>query len=206
MQETHSTKDREKQWQKEREDMSFWNSGPTHQTAGIASLFSENVQGKAQNIKNDNTGRTPSISFTLNKQLFNIVNIYGPKKPYQQENFFQLLADFFTISTQNTIIGGYFNMVQQLKDRLGGAINNTHLVGSENLKKLIQIQNLHNTWSKVHPEKIEFTDHRHQSNIHSRLNKIYPTKTLPILSSKILPLQRSDHKALLTEFTLKVKT
>ena len=67
MQETHSTKDREKQWQKEREDMSFWNSGPTHQTAGIASLFSENVQGKVQNIKNDNTGRIPSISFTLNE-------------------------------------------------------------------------------------------------------------------------------------------
>ena len=97
-------------------------------------------------------------------------------------------------------------MVQKLKDRLGGAINNTHLVGSENLKKLIQNQNLHNTWSKVHSEKIEFTYHRHQSNIHSRLDKIYPTKTLPVLSSEILPLQRSDHEALFAEFTLKVRT
>ena len=57
MQETHSTKNTEKQWQKEWDRMSFWNSGPPHQTAGIASLFSKNFQGKIHNIKNDNTER-----------------------------------------------------------------------------------------------------------------------------------------------------
>ena len=134
MQETHSTKDTEKQWQKEWEGMSFWNSGPTHQTAGIASLFSQTFQGKIQYIKNDNIGRISSVSFTLNKQLYNIVNIYGPNKLYQRENFFQSLTDL-TINTQNTIIGGDFNMVEELKDRLGDTVNNTHLVGSENLKK-----------------------------------------------------------------------
>ena len=164
MQETHSIKNTKKQWQKEWDGMSFWNSGPIHLTARIASLFSENFQGKIQNIKNGNTGRISSISFTLNKQLFSIVN--GPNKSYQRESFFQSLADF-TINTQNTIIGGDFNMVEELKDRLGGAINKTRLVGSENLKKLIQIQNLHDTWRKVNPEKIEFTYHRNQSNIHS---------------------------------------
>ena len=82
MQETHSTKDTEKQWQKEWEGMSFWNSGPTHQTAEIASLFSQTFQGKIQYIKNDNIGRISSVSFTLNKQLYNIVNIYGPNKLY----------------------------------------------------------------------------------------------------------------------------
>ena len=185
--------------------MSFWNSGPTHQTSGIASLFSKNFQGKIQNIKNDNTGRISSISFTLNKQLFNIVNIYGPNKPYQQENFFQSLTDFI-INTQNTISGGDFNMVEELEDRLGGAIDNTHLANLENLKKLIQIQNLHDTWRKVNPEKFEFIYHRNQSNIHSRLDRICATKTLAILSSKILHFQHSDHKALLTEFALRVRT
>ena len=118
--------------------LEFW----THSSNCKNSLpFLENFQGKIQNIKNGNTGRISSISFTLNKQLFSIVNIYGPNKSYQRESFFQSLADF--TNTQNTIIGGDFNMVEELKDRLGGVINKTHLVGSENLKKLIQIQNLH---------------------------------------------------------------
>ena len=158
MQETHSTKNTEKQWQKEWDRMSFWNSGPPHQTAGIASLFSKNFPGKIHNIKNDNTERISTISFTLNKQLFNIVNIYGPNKPYQRENYFQSLNDF-TINAQNTIIGVDFNMVEKLKDRFDGAINNTHLVGSENLKTWIRIQNLHDTWRKINPEKDEFTSH-----------------------------------------------
>ena len=185
--------------------MSFWNFGPTHQTTGIASLFSENFQGKIQNIKNENTGRISFISFIFNKQLYDIVSIYGPNKPYLRENLVQSLTDL-TINTQNTIIGGDFNIVEELKERLVGTINNTHLLGYENLKKLIQIQNLHDTWKKVNPEKIELTYHRHQSNIYSRLDKIYATKTLPILSSKIILFQRSDHEALLTEFTLKVRT
>ena len=122
-----------------------------------------------------------------------------------EKNFFQSLTDL-TINTQNTIIGGDFNMVEEIKESLDGAMNNTDLLGSENLKKLIQIQNLHDAWRKENPEKIKFTYHRHQSNIHSRLDKIYATKTLPILSSKIILFQHSDHEALLTEFTLKVRT
>ena len=30
--------------------MSFWNSGPTYHSAGVAILFSENFEGKIQNI------------------------------------------------------------------------------------------------------------------------------------------------------------
>lgn len=97
--ETHSTKITEKQWRKVWAGMSFWNSGSTYQTAGIATPFTEHFQGKTQNIKNDDVGRISSISFNLNKQHFHIINIYGPNKPYQPENFFQSLTDY----TTNTI-------------------------------------------------------------------------------------------------------
>ena len=53
-----------------------------------------------------------------------------------EKTFFQSLT-YFTINTQNTISGGDFNMVEELKNRLDGAIDNTHLVNLENLKKLI---------------------------------------------------------------------
>ena len=70
--------------------MSFWNFVPTHQTTGIASLLSENFQGKIQNIKNENTGRISFISFTFNKQLYDIVSIYGPNKPTYEKTLFNL--------------------------------------------------------------------------------------------------------------------
>lgn len=54
-------------------------------------------------------------------------------------------------------------MIEELKDRVGGAICNMQLVGSEALTKIIKFQNLHDTSQKANLEKIEFTCHRKQS-------------------------------------------
>ena len=114
--------------------MSFWNSRPTHQTDGQAILFRENFEGEIQNIKNDVVGRIYSFTFNLCKQSIQIINIYGPNKPYQS------LTNYIT-NAKNMIIGGGFNMVEDFKDRTGSSICNTNLVGSEPLTKLIQCQN-----------------------------------------------------------------
>ena len=125
-------------------------------------------KGKIQNIKNDELGRISSITFTINKQNFQFIDLDGPNKPYQRENFSKTFT--YITNTQNTIIGGDLNMAQKLKDRLGGTICNIHLVGSSNLTKLTEAQKLHDTWRKINPEKTEFTYHRPQSD--------YPSNTL----------------------------
>ena len=94
-------------------------------------------------------------------------------------------------------------MVEDLNDRFGGSVWKTHLVGSQALSKLFQNQNLQDTWRKMNPHKSKFTYHRIQSNIHSRLDRIYATKNINTLSSKIIPFQPSDHEGLLTEFVLR---
>ena len=94
-------------------------------------------------------------------------------------------------------------MVEDLNDRFGGSICNTHLVGSQALSNLIQNQNLQDTWRKMNPHKSEFTYLWIQSNIHSRLDRIYATKNINVLYSKIIPFQHSDHDALITEFILR---
>ena len=96
-------------------------------------------------------------------------------------------------------------MVRDLNDRMGGAICNKHIVGSDAHTKLIKIQNLHDTWRNVNPEKSEFTYHRIQSNIHSRLNRIYARQNITILNSKIITFQHLDHEVSLTEFVLRVR-
>ena len=93
-------------------------------------------------------------------------------------------------------------MVTDLNDRSGGHICNSHLLGSFSLNYLVTTQKLSDTWIKKHPTKHEFTYHRPQSNINSRLDKIYASYNLKILNSYILPFQYSDHDTLITEFTL----
>ena len=88
LQGTHWTKTTETKWRQEWNGMSFWNSGPTYHSAGVATLFSENFKGKIQNIVNDNAGRIITITFTLNKQNFRVTTLYGPNKPHHRENFF----------------------------------------------------------------------------------------------------------------------
>ena len=185
--------------------MSFWNSGPTYHSAGVAILFSENLKGKIQNIVNDNAGRIITVTFTLNKQNFHITTLYGPNKPHHRENIFQSLINHIT-SNQNTIIGGDFNMVTEFRDRTGGTICNTHLLGSIPLNELLKNQNLQDTWRKIHPNKINYTYHRTLSNIHSRLDRIYSSQNLNLIDSKILPFQYSDHDAVFAEFLLRVRT
>ena len=69
LQETHSTKTTETKWQQEWNGMSFLKSGPTYHS-GVATLFSENFEGKIQNIVNDKAGRIITITFKLNEQNF----------------------------------------------------------------------------------------------------------------------------------------
>ena len=185
--------------------MPFWSSGPTYHSAGVAILFSENFKGKIQNIVNDNTGRIITVTFTLNKQNFHITTLYGPNKPHHRENFFQSLTVHIT-STQNTIIGGNFNMVTEFRDITGGTICNTHLLGSIPLNELLKNPNLQDTWRKINPNKINYTYHRTLSNIHGRLDRIYFSQNLNIIDSKILPFEYPDHDALLAEFLLRVRT
>ena len=67
LQEIHSTKITERQWQKEWTGISFWIAESANQTAGVTILFNEKFQGKIQNIKNNDLGRITSITFTLNE-------------------------------------------------------------------------------------------------------------------------------------------
>ena len=130
-----------------------------------------------------------------------MVNLYGPNKPYQRENFFQILNTYIT-SNQNTTFGEDFNMVTDLKDRVEGNICNKHLVRSISLNQIVNTQTFLDTWRKRNPTTVDLTYHRPQSNTHSRLNRIYASHNLKIINSHILPFQYSDLEALVTEFTL----
>ena len=100
-----------------------------HNDNGVAIAFSENFKGKIKNVVNNNAGRIIAITFTLCKQNFHITTLYGLNKPHHRENCLKSPTNHIT-STQNTIIGGDFNMITEFRDRTGGKILNTYLIGS----------------------------------------------------------------------------
>ena len=54
---------------------------------------------------------------------------------------------------KNVIVAGDFNIVQELRDREGGNINNSHLTGLKAIKKLKNDHNLEDTWQLIYPTK-----------------------------------------------------
>lgn len=76
--------------------MSFWKSGPNHQTSGVAIFLKKDFEGKLQNIAHNNTGRILSIFFLLHKQLFQIINVYSPNKANHRKHYYQPLNKYTT--------------------------------------------------------------------------------------------------------------
>ena len=202
LQETHSTPEAVKTWQTDWKGNSFWNSGPDFKSSGVAILLKQNQQFKILNTRNDNQGKTMSLTFEYDKQLIQVINIYGPTRPTYRAKYFKKLKHYIDANTK-TIIGGDFNMVENLSiDRKGGNPRNTHLIGLDQLNKLKQKYNLFDTWRQQHPLLQQFTYHNSDFTIHSRLDRFYMTNTFKIKKIEIIPSPHSDHDGVSLEIYL----
>ena len=118
-------------------------------------MISKNLTHKIQNINSDNLGGRISIDIQIENETYRILNIYGPNKPQYKENFFNETNQYVK-NIKNVILAGDFNMVEELRDRQGGNINNSHLIDLNAIKKLKNDHNLH-TMTKTTLEKVELT-------------------------------------------------
>ena len=80
LQETHSTKEVEKKWQKEWTGKSFWHSGNTSKVSGVAILLKENLAITLLQLNSDTEGRILSLEFVSENQHLQIVKIYVPTR------------------------------------------------------------------------------------------------------------------------------
>ena len=135
LQETHSTKQTTNKWEKERLGKSFWNSGKIYKSSGVAILIKQNLNLEINTTVKDEEERILSISFTFEKQNFQIINIYAPTKNSEKHIFYKHLKHYININ-ENIILGGDFNMVDDpLLDRQGGNPNNNCMLGLQNFIK-----------------------------------------------------------------------
>ena len=145
-----------------------------------------------------------SITFILEKQLFQITNIYAPTNPTLRKKFYKnLLTHFNKNNGQNLILGGDINMVEDLYlDRQGGTPSNIHLIGQQYLQTIKETYNLIDNWRKIKRTKRIYTFHNYNNSIHSRIDRIYTTKNIKLNNITIIPNNISDHDIITLTITI----
>lgn len=119
--------------------------------------------------------------FLFEKQIFQVVNIYAPTNPSLRKKIYKNLQNY-TNNTNNLILAGNFNMVEDLLlDRPGGNPSNSHLLGLDYLQKINKQKNkVIDPWRKQHPNLRQFTFHNFNKLIHSRIDRIYANGNLKL--------------------------
>ena len=192
LQEMHTTPEISFKWEKEWKGKSLWHSGPILKSSGVAILFKEKLQFEIINSETDLDGRILKCIIQLEKQLFQIINIYAPTNSKNKQNFYQELPKYLE-KQNNTILAGDFNMIEDISlDKLGGNTSSTHLIGLNKLTELKNAHNLVDIWRKSNPLKKLLTYHNPDKTIHTRLDRIYISTTIKSKTSKIYPIPLSD--------------
>ena len=146
--------------------------------SGVVIVIKQNLNIETHTISKDEEGRVISLTFTFENQNFQIINIYGPTKNSEKHTFYKQLHNYIT-QTENIILGGDFNMVEDLLlDRQGGNPNTTHTLGLNSLTKTKQKYNLTDIWRKENPDKKLFTYHNKFQQILSRIDRFYLLQNL----------------------------
>ena len=91
-------------------------------------------------------------------------------------------------------------------DRIGGNPNNTHTFGTQHLNCVKNKNKLIDIWRKTNPYKRHFTYHNANNTIHSRLDRIYITKTTKTLNRQIIPTTISDHGSVSVTIQVNIQT
>ena len=199
LQETHCSIDTELKWKNEWGAKSMWNHGSSN-SRGVAILFSKTIDYEVTETGRDNTGRKIScvvkISNTYNVNIYNVYvpNLGNDKKIFINQSISMNPAD------KNIVLGDFNCTLLKSLDRK--PIPNRDDIGSTELKKYIERNDLIDVWRARNPNSKCFTFGR--VNSHSRIDFIFISSELNFASQKIkiIHFPFSDHDGVI--MTLKV--
>ena len=145
LQETYSTLEDENKWKKEWKGPTFFSSLSNHK-CGVPILCTNNENKlKAIYANSCKAGRHIFIDIETELISYRITNIYASNIPKKRKFFFQKLETQFP-NNLNNILGGDFNMVEDiLKDRAGGNLTTQHY-GIEYIRNIKNNNNMIDIW------------------------------------------------------------
>lgn len=206
LQETHTTLDNESEWKRWWEGTSILSHG-TNNSAGIAILFSKEMNVNILVVEEIVKGRILLLKMEYEGSVFVLINVYAPNNGPERVRCFLKLRSAFQKIDDNvcTIIGGDWNCtIDFIIDRNG---EEPHHESSVVLSKILKEFELIDIWRRRNPRIKQYTWLKASNNRVSgaRLDRFYIGKEWnnKITDVSILPVGFSDHQLIL--FALNIK-
>ena len=205
IQETYSSEENEKQWINEWGGHITFSHGTKH-SKGSAILIKKGRDISIVDAENDLAGRYNYLELDVEGTHVKILNIYAPNHENQQIQFYKNIQKFINRKNNENeeniwILGGDFNIAQEIIDRKGGldCIKKNVIKEIDGLKDFF---NLHDAWRIKNPLQKRFTWRRTNPIQKSRIDFFLTSDLLfdAICKTDIIPSIGTDHSAIIIEF------
>lgn len=203
IQETHSTRERERIWSSEWGGRAYFAHGSSG-VRGVATLLSPSTTIKVQEVLRDPEGRYLLLQAQIEDWPVSLLNVYAPTAdhPDDQIGFLDTLERLLNdLDISNLVIGGDFNCCPDpIKDRFSRRDGPESTSPSPTrarlrLRQFADELEVSDIWRLLHPEALQFTFRR--SAYSSRLDFWLISEHLTglVRESEILPAALSDHSS-----------
>ena len=160
LQETHSTKDKEKQWKAEWGAPIEFAHGSSN-ARGAAILLCNGFDCKIKRKIVDPMGRYIGIKAEIKDENYLLFNVYAPNNDSQSAKFYEHVVNVLKKEDQiyedRIIIGGDFNCpLNPNLDKMGGLLTTRKKVVDQ-IENMQNIFNVHDVWRVKHPSQKSFT-------------------------------------------------
>ena len=215
LQETHIEYNKIEKVKKEWGPPSIWNPGPSSSSGGTGTLLkNENI--KIIETKMDDEGRILNIKFKILENTIQAINIYGPTKANQREEFYEELENYM-IQTDHTILSGDFNFVENPKmdrypqpdilDIKNYKEGKQYKEGKIAITGIKEKYKLEDKWRIAYPNRTQYTwiSRKKGENIKSRIDRTYLSQNIIMIHQDIIQDVNSDHDILHTKIQIPTK-
>ena len=205
LQETHTTKDREKEWFSQWGSRNIYFSHGSSNQKGVATLVSDGYDIEILQTYTDCEGRCVIIDIKRNDTIFTVCNVYAPTRDKENEqiSLFKLICtEIMNFNREHTILGGDFNLyMNQRLDKLDTMPDtNDNAIYRQEILSFLDTNNMIDIWRAINPSKRTFTWYRGKQR--SRLDYFFTSEHLLncVQHVDILPGIHSDHSLLKATF------
>ena len=201
LQETHSSKEVEKDWEDEWGGKCYFSHHSTR-SAGVCVMFKQGLDFTVHDSIIDSDGRYIILDVSLYKQRVTLTALYG----FNTDNadfFHEILCKVMTFSNTSFLFCGDWNVVQDC------SIDNFNIQSNRNpncRKKIEEIKEnleLVDPWRICHPEARRYTWRQSKPVRQSRLDYFLVSDDLFSLmkTTSVIPGYRTDHSAVMFTYS-----
>ena len=207
LQETHSSKEVERNWKNEWGGVVHMSHG-SRDSRGCMILFKKGLDVDITSTQSDNYGRFILIECIVKDEPLTLLNVYLPNTETEQLLFLdtisQKLESLVNNHTNvNFVCGGDWNIVRDAKlDKMGGIINIKEKSNAK-LENIMSTFELNDTWRIKNPNLERYTWRQRNPLIQCRLDYWLVSDNIYdyVSNTDILPSVHSDHSAISIQLT-----